>query len=188
MNFKELKNLDHVEYGLLFDVRRSVRYHDKRAAFFEFVNVAIDIIVGFVFVFAILIMALFAFIPTSNEETTLACLGLAIAVSGEKFNALIAKWRHMHKKLQMRFSELELKIMQGPASGKCWTDYQAERLRIEMDEPRVFKILDTQCHNELLRVYGFEKSSNSYVHINWWQRLTCQLWPWSSAFTNICNP
>lgn len=174
MTFEEMKNLDHEEYGLLFDVRRSVRYHDRRSAFLESASILGALFVG--------VGIAGAGIAGIEGRAILAFLSILLALSGELMRVSACYKSALHTILRRRFSELERRIIKGPASGGCWTDYQAERLQIEMDEPMVFKMLDTQCHNELLRVYGFKNSSHNYIRINWWQRLTCQLWPWANAY------
>lgn len=52
-------------------------------------------------------------------------------------------------------------------------DVTKERLNIEANEPKVKKVLDTICHNELLRAMGYPKSKE--IGIGFWQRLFAQI-------------
>lgn len=178
----ELKNLDDDSYGLLFDVRRSVRYHDKRAAFFERVHRLTNALAILLSGSVLFDLARPGDTPwwMSSLAVTAALLSAADMVMG------LNKYGELHRSLQRRFAELERRMIIGSAQGACWVEYHSERLSIEMDEPTPYKMLDTLCHNELLRVQGFKRGSENYVSIGWWQRLTCQFWPWSDAFTHAC--
>ena len=178
MTPKELGSLDDYAYELLFDVRRSVRYHDKRAAFFERCHRCTNVM-------AILMAGSVVFDIARPGDTPWWLLSLALAASIFSVMDLVSgfsKIAGLHRDLQRRFSELERQMITGPMEGDCWTQYHAERLRIEMDEPTPYRILDTVCHNELLHAQGFPRDSKHYVAVTWWQRATCQLWPWQGAF------
>ena len=47
-----------------------------------------------------------------------------------------------------------------------------ERLSIEAEEPKVKRVLDSICHNELLRAMGYPKSAEKVI--GFWQRLFAQ--------------
>ena len=47
-----------------------------------------------------------------------------------------------------------------------------ERLSIESEEPKVKRVLDSICHNELLRAMGYPKSEEKVI--GFWQRLFAQ--------------
>ncbi|MFM7008723.1 MAG: hypothetical protein ACKO0Z_05235 [Betaproteobacteria bacterium] len=175
---KELDMLDHAAYRLLFDVRRSVRYHDKRAAFMERVHRITNAL-------TILLAGSVLFDMARPGDTpgwlqALALLGALLSVAD-----LVMGWTKiagLHRDLQRRFAQLELRMVSGPAQGDCWINYGAERLMIEMDEPTPYLVLDTICHNELLHAQGFGRESAHRKPVNTWQRLTCQIWPWSQAY------
>lgn len=181
MELAALKKLDDASYQLLFDVRRSVRYHDKRAYFLNMVSyfgvlltcfgIAGSCVAGF---------------SASRDGVILLFMYFLLALSGELVRVSTYKRGVLHTSFKFRFAWLERRIVTGPAQGDCWAEYHSERLSIEMYEPTPYKILDTLCHNELLRAEGFKRESKHYVKVGWWQSLTCQLWPWSDAFTHAC--
>lgn len=173
----ELANLTDDAYGLLFDVRRSVRYHDKRAAFFERSHRVTN-------AFTILLAGSVMFDIARPGETPWWMLALALAGSLLAVTDLViglAKMGNQHRDLQRRFADLERRMIVGPAQGDCWTSYSEERLFIEMDEFTPYVMLDTICHNELLHVQGFAMNDARRVKVTTWQRITCHLWPWSNA-------
>lgn len=180
MTADDLESMNDAAYGLLFDVRRSVRYHDKRAAFFDRmhrVTNALTILLAGSVVFDIA--------RPGNTPTWMQSLALAGALMSVA--DLVVGWSksaNVHGDLKRRFAELERRMMLGPVQGECWVQYQADRLLIEMDEPAVYKMLDTLCHNELLHASGFERSAGHHKTITTWQRLTCHLWPWTGSFAN----
>lgn len=51
--------------------------------------------------------------------------------------------------------------------------FKAERLNIESDEPPVLKVLDSICHNELMRAMGFPEER--FLKIGFLQRSLSQL-------------
>lgn len=176
----ELANLDNEAYGLLFDVRRAVRYHDKRAAFLERSHRVTN-------AFTILLAGSVLFDIARPGDTpwwmlALALVGTLLAVvdlvSG------LAKMGNQHRDLQSRFADLERRMIVGPVQGECWTQYHDERLLIEMDELTIYTVLDTICRNELLKANGFDSKSGHYVPVSAWQRFTCHLWPWSDGFAS----
>lgn len=178
MTPSEMSALDHQAYGFLFDVRRSVRYHDKRAAFFERTHRLNS-------AFTILLSSSVVFDIARPGDTSPWLIALALAAALLSVVDLVvglSKMGSQHRDLQRRFAELERRIITGPVQGECWTQYHAERLLIEMDEPTPYVMLDTICHNELLHAQGFAKDDNRRVSVSWWQRTTCQLWPWTDAF------
>ena len=173
----ELDQLPNSAYSLLFDVRRSVRYHDKRASFFERCHRTTNML-------AILLAGsvLFDIARPGNTPWWMQALALFGALlSATDLVTGFAKTGNLHRDLLRRFAELERRMIAGPAEGDCWTQYSAERLLIEMDEPTVYIALDTICRNELLTASGFKKGSEHYVAVSKWQHFTCQLWPWSGA-------
>lgn len=174
----ELASLPDTSYNLLFDVRRSVRYHDKRAAFFERGHRITNAL-------TILLAGSVLFDIARPGETPVWMLALALVGSLLAVADLVigfAKMGNQHRDLQRRFADLERRMIVGPAQGDCWAGYNSERLLIEMDEPTVYTVLDTICRNELLKASGFDSQSGHYVHVSAWQRITCQLWPWSGSF------
>lgn len=152
-------------HKLLFGVRRSIRYHNRRRLFFDRLNK-----------FATFFSALAG---TATVASVLAKLGqswtlgfaLAVAVlSAVDLVVGTAKSARLHNDLSKRFIDLEKTINEtGPKTDEALINLINMRLDIEKDEPPPLKILDSMCHNELLRALGYD--SSNFVKIKWYQRL-----------------
>lgn len=70
-----------------------------------------------------------------------------------------AKAGALHRTLKARFGLLELAILQGGSTEAAWDQHWVERLKIEQDEPAVYRALDLACYNELLDPEGHGRNS-----------------------------
>lgn len=165
------------QYSLLFGVRRSLRYHDRRRAFFERLH---QITSGL----TILLAGSVLFELARPGETAAWMIVMAVVA------ALLSVWdivvgyapkAGLHRDLKLRFIALEIAMLAGGDDEATWQQHEIERLRIEQDEPPIFRALDTLCHNELLRAEGFRKDSDAkhFFSVNCFQRLTRHLFHWS---------
>lgn len=165
-------------HSLLFGVRRSVRYHMRREAFFEawhrIITSACSVIFGSAVIGSLLTdidnqLALYA----AGVVTILAALDLVIGT---------AQMARLHNDLRRRFLDLEKRLCgAGELDAPQLDALTRERLDIEADEPPVLRALDTICHNDLLRASGYPRESGTYVPLNWYQRCTAQLINWPIA-------
>lgn len=164
------------QYGLLFDVRRSIRYHDRRRSFFE----QLHQITGCL---TVLLSGSVLFDIARPGDSPAWLLALAVVA------ALLSAWDMVvgyaakagaHRDLKKRFAALEILIVSGDASSGTFISHQIERLRIEQDEPPIYRALDLLCHNELLRAEGFRENDDEahFSRINGFQRLTRHLFHW----------
>ena len=80
-----------------------------------------------------------------------------------------AQSARLHQDLARRFIQLEKKCLNDKSSDI--DDLIAERLDIESDEPPPLRVLDSICHNELLRAMGYGPDEGDYVKIGFFQRL-----------------
>ena len=88
----------------------------------------------------------------------------------KKYVALTSKAARLHSDLARRFIELEKEFLPEKATTRAELDrLEAARLTIEADEPPILRILDSVCHNELLRAMGYE--DEVFLKIFWFQRL-----------------
>lgn len=143
------------QYGLLFDVRRSIRYHEQRSAFFERLHQLTGALTVFLAGTVIL-----DFAGPAQTPAWLACVALLAAVlAAFDFVVGYAKAGALHRTLKSRFGLLELAILQGDSTEAAWGQHQAERLKIEQDEPAVYRALDLACYNELLEPEGHGRDS-----------------------------
>ena len=155
--------MDDKTYGLLFDIRRSMRYHDRRAAFHETMHKTTCVLTAF--------MASSMFLEVTRmpailamSAATFAILDLVLDYSGQASK---------HRTLKGEFAELELKLV----NDLPYKEGLNERLAIEKGEPPIYRALDAICYNELLVAEGADRSHE--IQVNWIKRLTCQLWKWN---------
>jgi len=86
-----------------------------------------------------------------------------------------AQAARLHDDLSKRFIILEKKIViSNDDSNESISRLTSERLDIEADEPPPLKVLDSICHNELLRAMGYDESE--FLKIKRYQRWFAQFW------------
>lgn len=168
MNLHEMSDQ---QYGLLFDVRRSVRYHDRRCAFFERMH---QVTGGLTVLLAGSVLFDIAR-PGDSPAWLLAVAAVAAVLAAWDIIVGYAGQAGRHRDLKARFVALEMRMFAGDDAAETWSDYQVERLAIEQDEPPIYRALDVLCHNELLRA---ERSDAPAAPLSDWQRFTCHLYHW----------
>lgn len=159
-------DLDDRTYNLLFAVRRSVRYHDRRRRFYEIWNTFT--VAGAVIGGSSAVTALIA-----GSTTVSAILSASVAVLGA-FDLAVGTARRVdrHSDFARQFITLE----QDFAHGRDLDDdeYEAltrKRLAIEASEPPVLRLLDAMCHYEILRSLG---DAARHPRIPWVRRAASQ--------------
>lgn len=173
-----LSALNNQQYSLLFDIRRSIRYHDRRRAFFErmhrLTGALTIILAGGV---------LFELAGTGSPAKWLQWISvLAASLAAVDLIVGYATRANQHAGLRTRFIDLEILILSGDAEPDIWQDYRAKRLVIERDEPPVYRALDLLCHNELCQSEGYtrEKHSEQFARVGWFKGFTSHLLHWSN--------
>ncbi|WP_448680560.1 hypothetical protein [Pseudomonas nicosulfuronedens] len=154
-------------HDMLFGVRRSIRYHQRRRAFFDrldqFSNM-LSVIFGSAAIYGILEKDYQALALTASAlVTVLAAINLVIG-SAQRARA--------HSDFSRRYVELE-KRMIGQPDEHVLHQVSMERLSIEAEEPPVLHVLNAICHNELMRAMGYKKEQ--FVEIGPVQRLFAQM-------------
>lgn len=174
-----LKDLDDAQYGLLFDVRRSVRYHDRRRGFFDrlhrLTNLLTILMAGSV---------LYDLGKTGETAGWLVVLSAAAALLAALDMVVgYSAWARRHHDLKTRFCALEIDMLSGGLAPATWQAYAVRRLQIERDEPPVFRALDLLCRDELLIAEGIthERAPGEFSGLGWWPRWTSQVWHWSDV-------
>ncbi|WP_085725772.1 hypothetical protein [Pseudomonas sp. R37(2017)] len=150
-------------HNQLFGIRRSIRYHLRRRAFFERLDQLsnmFSVIFGSTAVYGILdtnakVLAL----ASSAVVTVLASINLVVG-SAQRARA--------HSDFVRQYVELE-KRMLVPPTEDCLLAIMTDRLSIEAGEPPVLHVLNSICHNELMRSMGYKKEE--LVKIGLAQRL-----------------
>lgn len=157
--------MDHDWHTLLFAVRRSVRYHERRAAFFS----KLDTLNGMISLLAGTSVAATAV----SGHPGVSLLGGAIVAVSNVINVMIGSSRKaaLHRELRGRFIDLERQMVLSAQTPENLPRFWDERLRIESEEPPVIGALDVLCHNAEARAEG----NNNYLRpMRWWQRMGSQ--------------
>lgn len=181
MNLQDQLNLSHEQYGLLFGVRRSVRYHDRRRAFYERCHHLTSLLT--------ILMAgsvLFELGKPGDVAGWLKAISVFAALLASMDMVVgYSKRATLHGDLRERFALLEIAMIDGGVEDSAWQKHQRERLMIEKDEPPIYKVLDLLCHNELAEAEGFKRrdSPEYFFKASWWQRFTSQVFRWENANT-----
>jgi hypothetical protein len=137
---------------LLFGVRRSIRYHNRRRRFFDgfdkFVKV-LSVVGG---------SAAFAAATVHHSQIIMIFTGLVAVFAAINLVVGPAQAARLHEELARKFSTLErdMKLAKEPSSDQL-NKFQAERLMIEPEEPPIMRVLDVICHNELCEAMGYDK-------------------------------
>lgn len=173
-----LAALDQHQYGLLFDVRRSIRYHDRRRAFFERLHKSTGVL-------TIMLAGgvLFEIAGTGSPALWLQGVGvLAAGLASLDIVVGYAARANQHAALRARFIDLEMQMLSGELEDSSWQTYRLARLAIERDEPPIYRALDLLCRNEMLCAEGYKRpdASEHYAKVGTFQRLTSQLAHWSN--------
>lgn len=156
---------------LLFSVRRSIRYHNRRRRFFEGwhnVTSALNVMFG---------SATIATLLKSEGSTGVAATFAVLISILSAIDLVVGTSRKawLHADFVKRFIGLE-KQMTGEPTEEDFHRLCIARLDIEAEEPPVLHVLNTICHNELSRALGYPKSQMT--------SLTC-LQRWCSPFFDL---
>jgi hypothetical protein len=138
----------------LFDVRRSIRYHTRRRLFFDRINKwsdAITAISGSGTIISILSNT-GSLTPTTVLAAITAVTSVINLVFDTKGNA------RSHHDFARKFIQLEKELIKKNITETELESLIAQRLDIEAEEPPVLRVLDSMCHNELLKAMGYEKA------------------------------
>jgi hypothetical protein len=146
---------------LLFNVRLSIRYHNRRRAFFDGFDLMAS---GIAVVFSS------AAIAALNAESERYAIWSALVVT--VFSAIHLVTRSTvrareHHDLVKRFIALEQSIL--PATEQDFWELYAAKLAIEADEPPVLANLSIMCHNDQAVAEGY--GEERLYHVNFLQRL-----------------
>ncbi|TPQ28967.1 hypothetical protein [Methylomonas koyamae] len=173
--------LDAKKWGLLFDVRRSVRYHDRRRAFFEQLHRITSLLT--------IVMAgsfLFDLGKDGDAADWLKYLS-AFAAACAAIDMVIgfSKRSNLHADLREKFAMLEIDMVTEDNSDQHLQGYLKRRLLIEKDEPPIYRVLDGLCRNELLIAEGYNRKDHRsyFFRCNRFQRFTSQLFRWDNVFS-----
>ncbi|CAG35902.1 hypothetical protein [Desulfotalea psychrophila] len=160
------------QHNLLFSVRRSVRYHNRRRGFFDRVSKLSD---AFTAIFgSSTIIALISSENTAWIPLILASLTAIFSVLDLVFETK-GKARSHHD-FARDFISLEKKLIDPKLHSDQLLGVMRERLEIEAEEPPVLQVLNLMCHNELAKALGYDEKYS--YKINWYQSLFSNLFDW----------
>jgi hypothetical protein len=152
--------------ALRFNVARSLRYHDKRRAFFDLLGKALQML-------ALLgsSAAVLALVKESQSEF-FAVLFSAVAAGSSLLNLVIGTTSKLeaYTKLKNRFLDLEGKIEAvRVADEETVQRLQDERYQIEKDEPAISNWLNKVVYNETVDALGYDQTHKHSVR--WYHHL-----------------
>ena len=176
----EIDHLSDEQYGLLFDVRRSARYHDRRSGFFTKMHQLTGVLTVLLAGSVIFDIAR----PGDSPFWLLALATLGAGLAAIDFVVGYATRATTHRELKNRWLDLEMAMIDGDLTEQTWHAYRLERLRIEKDEPPVYRALDLLCHNELLVADAHCTTGDQSPlrwKLNFLQRSTSQLYRWPNV-------
>lgn len=138
---------------LLFGIRRSVRYHNRRRAFYDRldqISNMLTVMLGSTAIYGVL--------QQSLKTLTLIAVGLATGLSAINLVLASSQRARLHFDLARQFIALEKSLVKTTPSEEKLTEFTDARLTIEMEEPPILRVLDALCHNEEVRAMGYPTS------------------------------
>lgn len=155
------------QHKLLFDIRRSVRYHHRRRAFFDRID-QITNMVSVVFGSA----AVFGVMEQEYKALALVAAGLVTVLSAINLVLASSQRARAHSDFARQFIELEMRFCH-QIDEAALREITTTRLSIEAEEPPVLHVLNVICHNEQMRAMGYPKEQ--LANVRWWQRAVAQV-------------
>ena len=158
-------------HDLLFGVRRSIRYHARRRRHFDRLartSVFLSLVFGSA-TFAALLGVISKDQATSQHLAAIFALVVTVVSAVDLVLGSALRARDNHD-LEREFSALEREILlaekiDAPTLAKL----TAKRLEIEEKEEPPLRVLDTLCHNELVRAMGYDEATYT-KRVSWLQR------------------
>lgn len=142
----------HEQWGdALFGIRRSVRYHARRCAFFDTLDKASSA-AGVIFGSA----AIYSVTSKSPEWVSISAAVVTALSTANLVIGSVSKARD-HADFVRQFTDLERRMLSTPQTEAALRAINDDRLLIELNEPRPLRVLDMLCHNELVIAQGRDK-------------------------------
>ncbi|HWD91925.1 MAG TPA: hypothetical protein VG938_06205 [Verrucomicrobiae bacterium] len=146
------------QHKLLFDVRRSVRYHTRRRQYFDRLN-------KFTKIFTLIggLGTVTTLLAKGGEVLTLFFGTVAGFFSIVDIVLGTDEMAQMHGDLMREFNTIEIgMVLVGDnLTAEQIVKFTARRLEIEAKEPPKLQVLDVICYNELVKAMGYPKSYQS---------------------------
>ena len=157
------------EWNLLWGVRRSIRYHDRRRWFFD---VCHSLVKGT----GIILATIYFYVENGVISGEWLIYFGMLSMFAFRLDILFrfSNCAHHYTELKRRFGDLEKSIITNKQEDMAF--FEAQRLEIEKDEPPIRRALDILCHNELAE--SMEGTKEYTYKVGFWQRRTSQLFVW----------
>lgn len=166
---QEVSVLAAERYGLHFDIQRSIRYHQRRRAWFDGWH---KLTVGAAAVFG---SATFYSVLQQYSELAMLLAGLVTLLSVADFVIGNGTMARLHHDLARDFIRLDVRLrLADNADRGLLRELWEERLAIEAREPPTKVILNRICYNEQLRAEGRDGEEH-YIQLGWLQRAVAHL-------------
>ena len=162
------------QWGMLWGVKRSIRYHAYRRRFWN--NWHVITMVAAVFSAATSIATFGGFVgiadhPWLHPVLMVATATLLVLDAVLGFSSKSA----LHDMLKRRLVSLERMVERSDGSDEELDFIADERARIEDDEPDVLGVLNDICHNEELTAQGIDEGR---LKIGWFQQ-------WMASYIDV---
>lgn len=148
---------------LNFGIEKSMRYHQRRRAFYEWTHNGIMLL--------IFMLGSVAFSDVLQEWSRYFVASATVLAGMD----LVWKFSHRsrdHELLFRRFSTLAIDLRTGTDSDDNYAKWAKERVTIEADEPPIYWALEADCHNEVSRLVG---NTLDLLDIGPWHRWTMNI-------------
>jgi len=160
--------LSDVADELNFAVEKSLRYHQRRRAFYD----------GWhrIIMFALILIgsASFADVVTHLSFYTITISGwgglVVAALAALDLVFSLGDKARDHEILHRRFTDLAISIRTEAETPERLQLWERRRLEMETDEPPIFWALEASCDNEVIKAWGRDVK-NGLVALSPWQRL-----------------
>lgn len=157
------------QHNLLFNAGRSMRYHDKRSAFFDIVDK---------FLTFITLIFSSATIATLIKDRTISAAILAIISSAASALSLVCGFAiksRNHFDFKRQWYDLYCDIENTPPTKEALDGFQKRYQNIEREEPAVMIWLNQICYIEQCKAMGRSEKDlqeENISPIHWFYRLT----------------
>lgn len=170
-----LESLSQDQHDLYFDVHRSIRYNERRAAFYERLHRITNALT--------ILTAGIAIVDLSgNPIPRWLVWVVALTAMAATADLVIGFGRmaDLHRSLRRRFCLLQSHMVKAFPDAVDIRQLELERLDIEQDEPVVYRALDVLCHNETLLALGYtiDVDRARFGYLPLYKRVTAQVWSW----------
>jgi hypothetical protein len=178
--------------GLLFDVQRSIRYHDRRVAHFDKLHKATNVFT--ILISGVVILDVFTpftspSLDVDGQSSALSLWVKIFAAIAALFSAfdLVVGFGHRaneHRDLKRKFCVLEREVISA-STPESIQDAQIKRSEIEAEEPPIFRALDAMCYNEMIIAQGHSTTSEHFHKVTRFKRLTANWLRWSDFSSTV---